>query len=107
MKKHHHQDVFKLYSEGFNPTEVADMLGLSLFYVESKFNLWNGAKRHDALKKKRVIYEVVPTEEFRTELQKISEKHENKVEFALITKSNKVLLAYERMLNNRNTDIPM
>jgi len=100
-------EVWKLYCEGVEMVEIADRLNVSYSYVVEKVNRWKGTERMDRQKEKKLIYYVPDETQEKSIFHKLSEQASEVNPFVLQTTNWRIVEAYKRMLNNKNTDIPL
>ena len=101
-------DAWKLYKENKSIGEIADILGVKFCYVHKLVTRWKGTERMDRMRERNSeLYTPPEKEEVKTIFQKLSEGVSFSNSFALYTTDYRVILAYEKMLNNHNSDIPL
>lgn len=101
-------DVWKLYKEKKPIAEIADQLNVTVCYVHKLVTRWQGTLRMDRIKERNIEYYTPPVEEKgKTIFEKLSEGISFSNSFALHTTDYRVVMAYHKMLNNHNSDIPL
>jgi hypothetical protein len=106
-KKIDRHRVWRLWTDGVMPIDIADELSLHYAYVIKLVKLWEGCERMQRIKDRNSRYLTKIVVKEKTILEKISEQVSFSNPFVLISTNEKVYRAYQRMINNRNTDIPM
>lgn len=107
FKKSDRYNVWKKWSEGAMPIDIADELNLPYSYVSNLCNRWKSCDRMDKIRSGKIRLNIKYVEVKETTLEKLSKMKSFSNPFVLITTNWRVQNAYHNMVTNRNTDIPL
>lgn len=101
-------EAWKLFMKNVSVEETALNLDVHPGYVKNLYKRWKGTNRMDRIKENKKIFFKNPEEEKEKNiLYKLSENASFSNSFVLITTDWKVQELYNKMINNRNTDLPL